>query len=230
MRQLTFLRFGAVHRGWKLKYIPLCLSCGVCPDNPRAFFSQQMRWCMGSTTLLTNPEFWKSKLTLMQKICYSCGFFYYSAVAISIFISPLPGIILLWIRPELFKYYNLAFAIPSLVYGIVLFPLWAKGRYGLNVQHIQVIQSFAYLNAIKDKIVGAGLQWVPTGDSKAHKSNKYRNMRLLAFVWWFAVLGGMISAVSWRLIHNFPWYHTLPLILLNAYNFYLAHPFLFYCG
>lgn len=140
------------------------------------------------------------------------------------------GILLLWIRPDLFKYFNLAFAIPSILYGAVLFPLWAKADYGFNVQHIMVIQNYAYLNALKDKIMGTALQWVPTGDAKAHKSNKYRNMRILAWIWWFMVLGGMISAVVWRLVHGFEWYNCLPLILLNAYNFYLAHPFLFWSG
>ena len=140
------------------------------------------------------------------------------------------GILLLWIRPDLFKYFNLAFAIPSILYGAVLFPLWAKADYGFNVQHIMVIQNYAYLNALKDKIMGTALQWIPTGDVKAHKSNKYRNMRILAWIWWFMVLGGMISAVVWRLVHDFEWYNCLPLILLNAYNLYLAHPFLFWSG
>ena len=40
--------FYAVNRGWKVRYLPLCLACGICPDTPRAFFSQQMRWCMVS--------------------------------------------------------------------------------------------------------------------------------------------------------------------------------------
>nr|POF12950.1 putative cellulose synthase 2 [Quercus suber] len=40
--------FYAVTRGWKVRYLPLCLACGICPDTPRAFFSQQMRWCMVS--------------------------------------------------------------------------------------------------------------------------------------------------------------------------------------
>lgn len=38
--------FYAINRGWKVRYLPLCLACGICPDTPRAFFSQQMRWCM----------------------------------------------------------------------------------------------------------------------------------------------------------------------------------------
>jgi hypothetical protein len=164
-------------------------------------------------------------LILIQK-----GFLYYSATALSIFVSPIPGILLLWVRPELFRYYNLAFAIPSILYGTILFPLWSKGTYGFNVQHIMVIQNYAYLNAIKDKIIRIPLLWAPTGDKKAHKSNKYRNMRIVAWVWWFFVFGGLISAVTWRTIHGFPWYNALPLILLNAYNFYLSHPFLMWSG
>ncbi|KAF2400292.1 nucleotide-diphospho-sugar transferase [Trichodelitschia bisporula] len=222
--------FGAVDRGWKVKYIPLCLACGLCPDTPRAFFSQQMRWCMGSTTLLTSPAFWKSGLTAMQKVCYACGFLYYSAVALSIFMSSIPGIFLLWLRPDLFYFYNLSFAIPSIVYGAILLPLWARSRYGCNVQHIMVIQSFAYLHALVDKITGSGLQWIPSGDAKAPRSNKYRNMRAVAWLWWIAVVGGMASVVTWRVAHSFHWYHTMPLILLNAYNLYLAHPFLLYSG
>jgi cellulose synthase/poly-beta-1,6-N-acetylglucosamine synthase-like glycosyltransferase len=67
--------FDALDRGWKVKYIPLCLATGVCPDSPRAFFSQQMRWARGSTALLTNPRFWKSTLSFMQKVCYVSGRF-----------------------------------------------------------------------------------------------------------------------------------------------------------
>ena len=204
---------------------------------------------MGSTTLLSNPEFWKSKLSFIQKVCYMCGTFsnipnavkmrglillgmmYYSAVALCIFISPVPGILLLWFRPQYFKYYNLAFAIPSILYGILLFHFWAKAKYGFNVQHIMVIQSYAYLNAIKDKIFGKALMWVPSGDSKAHKSNKYRNMRILCWLWTLTILGGLISAVTYRIVvDNFVWYNCLPLIILNVYNFYVAHPFLFYMG
>ncbi|KAF1809567.1 nucleotide-diphospho-sugar transferase [Eremomyces bilateralis CBS 781.70] len=222
--------FGAVDRGWKVKYIPICLATGVCPDNPRAFFSQQMRWARGSTTLLTNPHFWTSNLSLMQKVCYLCGLMYYSAISLSIFISPIPGILLLWLRPEYFKYYNLAFAIPSIVYGLLLFRFWAKAKYGMNVQHIMVIQSYAYLTAIKDRLLGINLHWVPSGDAKAHKNHKYRNMRILCWTWTFFTLGGMISAVVWRLTHDLPWYHTLPLIILSVYNTYLAHYFLLYCG
>ncbi|CAM9651150.1 unnamed protein product, partial [Ectocarpus sp. 8 AP-2014] len=78
--------FNCITLGYKaspsaVKYIPQVLSMGACPDEPRAFFMQQYRWCMGSTTLLCNREFWRSNLTGMQKLCYLSGMFYYSATA-----------------------------------------------------------------------------------------------------------------------------------------------------
>lgn len=222
--------FGAVDRGWKVKYIPICLACGICPDTPRAFFSQQMRWCMGSTTLLTNPDFWTSKLSLVQKVCYLCGMMYYSAMALSIFISPVPGIFLLWFRPEFFKYYNLAFAIPSILYGLITFRLWAKASYGINVQYIMVIQSYAYLTAIKDRLFGRALAWVPSGDNKSHKNNKYRNMRVLCAFWTIMVTGFLIAGVTYRILLGMAWWNCLPLLILNAFNLFLAHRFLFYIG
>ncbi|KAK4661320.1 uncharacterized protein QC763_0115310, partial [Podospora pseudopauciseta] len=143
--------FGAVDRGWKVKYVPLCLATGICPNTPRSFFSQQMRWARGSTTLLTTKHFWTSNLSFIQKVSY------YSA------------------------YYNLAFAIPSIIYGSLLFRFWAKAKYGFNVQHVMIVQSYAYLTAIKDRLFGIELLWAASGDKKAHKkSNKFRNMRLLS--------------------------------------------------
>jgi hypothetical protein len=152
---------------------------------------------------------------------------YYSAVSLGIFISPIPGTLLLFFRPEWFKYYNLAFAIPSIVYGAVVFRYWAKAEYGFNVQHVMVVQSYAYLTAIKDRLFGIELLWAASGDKKAHKSNKFRNMRVLCWLWTILTLGAMIAAVAYRVVTGFEWYNTVPLIILNAYNLYINHYFLF---
>ncbi|KAF7191553.1 Cellulose synthase catalytic subunit [UDP-forming] [Pseudocercospora fuligena] len=152
--------FYAMCRGWKLRYMPIVLACDVCPDTPRAYFSQQMRWAMGSTTLVTNPEFWKSPLTRMQKICFLCGLLYYSAISLSIFMAPLPGMLLVWIRPDYVRYYNLAFAVPSVLFGILVIRCWAKAEYGWNVNFVQQVQTYAYLAAIKKRLLRKGLTWI----------------------------------------------------------------------
>ena len=221
--------FYAVNRGWKVKYVPLCLACGICPDTPHAFFSQQMRWCMGSTTLLTNPDFWRSKLSIVQKLCYMSGMMYYSAISLSIFLNPVPGILLLWVRPEYFKYYNLAFAVPSIFYSLLALRFWAKSSYSMNVQFIMVIQSYAYLTAIKDRVFGRALAWVPSGDNASHRNNKYRNMRILAWCWQITYIGALVAALVYRCLtdNDFHVYNAVPLMVLDALNFFFAHRFLF---
>jgi hypothetical protein len=97
------------------------------------------------------------------------------------------------VRPDYFKYWNLAFAVPSVVYGIVVMRLWARAAYGFNVQHAMTIQNYAYLTAIKDRICGVELQWAASGDQTVHaRSHKYRNMRLLCIAW-----GGASSLGAW---------------------------------
>lgn len=223
--------FYALTRGWKVRYLPLCLACGICPDTPKAFFSQQMRWCMGSTTLLTNMDFWRSSLSPVQKICYLSGMMYYSAVSLSIFLSPMPGLMMIWARPDYVHYYNLAFAFPSILYSLIALRLWAKSSYGLNVQHIMYIQSFAYLTAIKDRLFGRALAWVPSGDTKSHKNNKYRNMRILACCWMGTIFATLISGITYQILRGgLIWYDTIPLICLDTFNLYIAHRFLFWHG
>ena len=45
--------FFAMTNGWRVKYMPINLSLGICPDTCKAFFAQQVRWCTGSS------ESWK---------------------------------------------------------------------------------------------------------------------------------------------------------------------------
>ncbi|CAN0444678.1 unnamed protein product, partial [Scytosiphon promiscuus] len=56
-----------------VKYLPLCLAIGVCPDEPRSFFMQQYRWCAGSVILVFRRKFWMSDLSAIQKMIFCCG-------------------------------------------------------------------------------------------------------------------------------------------------------------
>lgn len=78
----TYTGLYAVTHGWSLKYLALNLACGICPDTPRAYFSQQMRWCHGSTSLITQRDFWKSKNSVNMKLCYMTGFLYYTTISV----------------------------------------------------------------------------------------------------------------------------------------------------
>lgn len=68
--------------GRQIKYLPLCLAMGICPDEPRSFFLQQYRWCMGTCTLVLDWEFWRSSISKMHKMCFINGLFYYTQTAL----------------------------------------------------------------------------------------------------------------------------------------------------
>ena len=74
--------------GWRLRYIPIALSTGNCPDNILAFLNQQYRWCSGTMSLLGARGSGKTKLPLCTRLCYMSGFLYYINTALFAFVIP----------------------------------------------------------------------------------------------------------------------------------------------
>ena len=56
--------------GWDLRYVPIALATGLCPDTAGAFQVQQYRWCSGSLSLLSSKKFWKARLRMRTRMCY----------------------------------------------------------------------------------------------------------------------------------------------------------------
>lgn len=170
--------FYVLMHGWTIKNICLCLACGVCPDTPSAFFAQQYRWCHGTMHLAISREFWMSNLSVQQKLCYAIGFYDYPSVAIQAFAIHVASPLVLWTRPDLFKYYNFFLALPSIVVGFFAMKIWARGRYTLSAQYVTILVSYAALQAFLDLVRGRSMGWKPTGGrgGKAHKNQRYQHM------------------------------------------------------
>ena len=218
----------ALTRGWTVKNIPLVLACGVCPDTPRAFFSQQMRWC-SSMSLLKENMFWKEGLSIKQKLCYLIGFMYYPTTAIQGFLSPIPAPLILWTRPDLFKYYNLFFAFPSLIIGLLALRVWSRTRYTLSVQYVQMVMSYAHFQAIWDLLTGTKRSWIPSGGrTKAHKNDRYRNMRILACAWTLTHNIVLVAACAYRITGGMKWYNIVPALVIDGFDLLCIHRFLMY--
>jgi hypothetical protein len=151
-------------------------------------------------------------MTKAQRLCYLSGMLYYWSAAIGVFVVPLPGIFMIWIRPNLLKYYNLAFAIPSIVYGLLVFRLWSRSTHLLAVQYVKTVQSYAYVSGLSSLVFKGITDWVPSGDCEAHGSNSYRNMRALAICWTFAYQAAFIAGCAYCIVFNsVPWYQLFPL-------------------
>ena len=221
--------FAVMTLGWNVKYIPLVLACGVCPDTPRAYFSQQMRWANGSIALVLRGDFWTSGLGMKQKLCYLIGFLYYITTAVEPGFRNIPAPLILLARPQYFRYYYMFFAVPSLLVEVLAYKLWARGRYTLSVQYARLIQSYAYLHAVWDIIAGKKLSWMPSGDGRAHRNDKYRNMLILAWAWEMIHACVLILACVFRVVQGrTAWYNLPPLLVFAGYNLLCVHRFLLY--
>ncbi|MFE2425541.1 glycosyltransferase family 2 protein [Streptomyces sp. NPDC059373] len=189
--------------GWDLRYVPIAVSTGVCPDSAGAFFNQQYRWCSGSMSLLGSKKFWDARIKFSSRLCYLSGFFYYIHTALFTFAAPIIPIVLLLAMPDKLKVDHLAMVLPSIVYTAVIFPLWHKSPYRLEAWAARLMYGWAHFFAIWDILRKQRMGWQPTGSSGA-KKNKTRRFWIGLRVWSGGTAVIWVGAAVWRLMHGYP--------------------------
>ncbi|MET8946284.1 cellulose synthase catalytic subunit [Streptomyces sp. NPDC004542] len=189
--------------GWKLRYVPVALSTGVCPDTAGAFHNQQYRWCMGSLELLTGRRFWELDLRFQTRLCYVSGFLYYLQTALATFVTPLIPLALLVLRPDLLRAENSLWVLPSVAYVTLLLPLWHRAPYRLEAWAVRLMYGWSHVFAVWDVLRGRPMGWKPTG-SQGAKKNGMRRYWTGMIVWTggTAVLWVLIAA--WRMLTLYP--------------------------
>jgi hypothetical protein len=223
--------FRATKEGYHVEYVPLNLACGVCPNDHRAFFAQQYRWCSGSTTLLTSGEFWTTKLGFVRRMCYISGMLFYSTSMMTLFLGPALSNILIWVYPEVILYYNISFALVGIIIMLLLLPLWSVQSWPYGTYATICAQNYAYTWAIKDKIFNTVGSWTPSGNcgKKSQMAIKYRNARIFAFLLTFGNFSGVIvgSLLQILLFKDSEWYNFLPLMAITTFYTSNYLPFIF---
>jgi len=182
--------FDLARLGWGLRYVPIALSTGNCPDNILAFLNQQYRWCSGTMSLLFRKKFWRTKLPLRTRLCYLSGFLYYINTAVFAFVIPLLSITVLAFDPGLLQLKNLIFFAPILIYSGVIYPMWHRVPYRLEAWSVREISAWAHIFAITDIMRGRLRGWQPSGSSKTKQDGRRR--------FWIGLIGWSAgSAVLW---------------------------------
>ncbi|KAI8896786.1 nucleotide-diphospho-sugar transferase [Globomyces pollinis-pini] len=217
--------FNVMADGWKVEYLPLCLSMGVCPGDLKTFFNQQYRWASGSATLVLTKRFWKSSLTISQKLCFTCGMLYYFASAMEQIIIPLPGILLTFLLPNLVRWYNVLFAIPSLFVATLCFWAWSRHSYKIQVLKVQIVQAYAHMFAIKDSILGTEQGWVVSGGAKVSGQTRFTQARTVCMVYVSTTLLLLFGGSVWQSFY-YPFYDFIPSCLLGLLQLYLCVQFM----
>ena len=184
--------------GWDLRYVPVAVSTGVCPDTAGAFFNQQYRWCSGSMSLLGSRKFWERKLKFSSRMCYMSGFFYYIHTALFTFAAPVIPIVLLLFTPDKLRVHNMIFVLPSIVYTTLVFPIWHRAPYRLEAWSARMMYGWAHVFAIWDILRKNRMGWQPTGSSGA-KKNKTRRFWIGLWVWGGGTALVWVGVAAWRM-------------------------------
>jgi cellulose synthase (UDP-forming) len=190
-------------KGWNLRYIPIALSTGNCPDNVIAFLNQQYRWCSGTIGLLFGKRFWHAKLSLYSRLCYLAGLVYYVYTAAFTFAVPLLTITMLAFVPHVLLLRNMMFMAPAMVYSALVFPQWHHAPYRLEAWSVKLISGWAHFFAYWDTIRGRPLGWKPTGSDKK-KQDGTRRFWACFLVWTVGTSVLWAGLALWRMVTMSP--------------------------
>jgi cellulose synthase (UDP-forming) len=169
--------FKLLNSGWKVKYVPLILAIGLCPDNLQSYFHQQQRWCNGSVSLILDKKFWQSQLSFSQKLCFISGFLYYASYPLTILLSFQIFFFLFWY----YNYLSLLNALPylpSIVFLFVVIPYFRLSRSRPGGFLARTACTFFYSQAVIMGLINKTVRWQPTNTKRAGVSKAYRQLVL----------------------------------------------------
>ncbi|HTX09605.1 MAG TPA: cellulose synthase catalytic subunit [Solirubrobacteraceae bacterium] len=192
--------FDLRRRGWRLRYVPVNLATGLCPDNVPAFFRQQYRWCMGSLSLCISGKFWSTKLPPRTRMCYLAGFAYYLLTALAILTAPLIPLILTIFFPGRIRLVNYLVLLPALLWLYVVLPLWHRSRFRWETLSVKVAYGWAHAFAILDLVRRRPMAWRATGERA--RDHRLFWFRVLAMVWSTGTGAALIAACLWQIGAN----------------------------
>jgi cellulose synthase (UDP-forming) len=206
--------------GWKLRYLPVALSTGNCPDNVPAFLNQQYRWCSGTVGLLFGKMFWGAKLPLYTRLCYISGFIYYIYTAVFTFVVPALTIAILALVPSVLEFKNMIFMVPVVLYAAVIIPAWHHAPYRLEAWAVKLISGWAHFFAYWDALRGKRLGWSSSGgDKKKQEGN--RRFWACFLVWTVGSSLLWTGLAFWRMLTMDP-YNFIVLFGLGLFELVVA--------
>lgn len=205
-----------IEQGYRLRYIPINLSTGLCPSDLSSFFNQMYRWATGSTSLLFTRSFWKNDFNWKQRSAYITGMTYYWATSLELFTGALPSIYLLIFHPQHIYWWGILFSLPSLLYGTAYMAYWSNAKWGFYAMRSRHAAYYAHLFAIWDFITGRTQAWTPTGAAK--KTQRYKHFRILCAIKTSLYTGLIVGLMTTRLVQGYPVAAFIPLTLITILN------------
>ena len=213
--------------GYQLRYVPILVSKGLCPDALLGFLNQQYRWCTGSMSLLVDRSFHRNPLfSVRQRLCFWSGFLYYLTTALNVFVAAWPGLIMLWVFPSDIYPRNTVWLLGAILLWYFVLPTVMRGHWRMDVLRVQQLYSFAHAVAIAHVVTGRTKEWVATGSANTRTTplavTVTRVMRISVATTQVLLWAGLATATATYGIG-----HTWAMVCFGAIAAYVQIPMLF---
>jgi glycosyltransferase involved in cell wall biosynthesis len=204
--------------GYLTKYIPLNLTKGLCPDTVPAYFIQQHRWALGSIDLFLSKEFWKVKMSTMQRLCYLSGMLYYITTGLGVFFVYFPSLYLLIFKPDMILLFNAIFSVPSFIFGTIYMAYWTKAPWGVYSMKARIVSYHAHLFALVERLTNTITPWQATG--VATKTKVYTKFQKLMF-WKITIITFVTLICVFSHYESYGIINFIPTLFFCLLNYYL---------
>ncbi len=202
--------------GYVLRYVPVVVAKGLCPDTFSAYCSMIYRWCLASMSVMGDRHFRRTRMGFRQRLCFWSGFLYYISTAVMAIVGPLPGLLMIWVYPEDVRPLAFVPLMPALFTTWVLIPAVVSRRLRLDVIRLAYLSGFVYLIAIWDALRNRRLPWIPTG--VVAKSALDQRVQALVIGWGGIVQFSLVLGVArgvWQFGFTRFWVNAMDAILLT---------------
>ena len=218
--------FRLTDRGYRVKYLPIILATGFCPDDIHSYIHQQHRWASGSMLLMKSRVFWLSKtLSIKQKLCYLTGFMYYLQHPVSLILS-FQLFITFIAYNQYISFANAMPFYPFMFWAFVMLPMMRIMPLKFGSFLASTAQLFTFTNAVINAFFGKAVEWIPTNTKQKNTSIMFRSVQK-SVVWYLGLYLGISTLLALSgLIHPLIFrYYTIQFWML--YNIILSASFLF---
>jgi hypothetical protein len=172
---------------------------------------------------MIDKSFWKSKLTVSQKICFSTGFGFYVTTGLHSILAFTPSIYLLVFKPGYVFWFNVLWAVPSIVLTNIYLRFWQKTGYSWAAIQARAISGYAHLFALVDLLFKQTEGWIPTGGQG--RSGRFQTFKTLV-VYHCAILCAVLLCLVVYRSGEIGYINTLPLLILFGYHIATLWPML----
>lgn len=179
--------FNRFDKQYEVRYLPIQLTKGTCPDEHHSFYKQQNRWATGSMQLLLSKLTVRShRLSFAQRIIYGSNSLYYF-YTMSLLASPL-YLLALAISPQPSSWAFTLYFLPSLAFKHLVEPfVMRKQRAPIATSLVVISNAYTFFQALVLLILKKPLGWEATGTKGAGKSKHFTNFKVAACICFIAL-------------------------------------------